>query len=165
MVFYVHAGNLGTYNQDMSKVVDSAIKAEHLMEQQKYSDYLQMRLAFYVAKMIKMRGKTTEADDKEVDRMIQRAKELFPRVISDPDIPQSALVQLFKRIGETSLQVYGNRRAMAAPMFELLQKSKVDPSAVLTVQGVFNFDYAWDAELGKFRQRDRRTGRSIFPAS
>jgi hypothetical protein len=43
------------------------------------------------------------------------------------------------------MAVRGDRRELTAPLFDQLQKSNVDKSTVLTIQGGFNKNYAWDA--------------------
>jgi hypothetical protein len=73
------------------------------------------------------------------------AKGLLPKVLADPGLPRTELGQLFAWAEDASLALTSDRRQLCAPLFEILRTSDVPQTTVLTIQGEFNTNYAWDA--------------------
>ena len=115
------------------------------IEQSDYPPIVKMGFELQAAKGVADQKPISDQDRQTIDHLIEEAKSLFPAAMADPDLPRQAVLNLFDQICETSLSVYGDRSTLSAPLFEQLQASKIDPSTVLTVQGYFNLDYAWDA--------------------
>jgi hypothetical protein len=81
----------------------------------------------------------------EIDRLIDEAKSRFVDVLKSPDLFRPDMIYLFSLMEETSREVNGDRRLLPNSLFEQLKASRVDQSTVLTIQGNFNVNYAWDA--------------------
>ena len=154
LYLYVHARNGEDYGEGINDVLATASTAERGMEAGKYPAYFQYLTAIYAAKLIGEKQMKSNADKTEIARLVDRSRGLFDRVIADPDLPQMALVDLFEWTGQASIAIDGDRKVLCAPLFEQLQKSKVDRGVVLTVQGTFNLVYGWEARDPSFPNRD-----------
>ena len=146
LVLYVHAQNLAVLEKNnTSQIAQAARAAAKAMENSAYPPvrkfYAAMRGAEHVAAALAK----SEQDKSEVARFVERGQGLFGQVIADPELPRIQLIDMFKMIGDVSLTIYGDRRKLTAPMFDAASASKIDRSSLLTVQGVFNIGYAWDA--------------------
>jgi hypothetical protein len=132
-------------NPDVAWIFRASIAAALDMKKAGYPPVMQMMADMQAVKGIADNKPVAERDRKEMNKLIADSTKLFGKVIADPDLPRQAILNLFEMVGEASISVYGDRRTLAAPLFEQMKASRVDPSTVLTVQGYFNVNYAWDA--------------------
>jgi hypothetical protein len=108
------------------------------------------------------KGPMSQSDQQKAETMVNECGGEFEKTIADPDLPQQELEHIFDLAGRASLALNHDRRTLCAPLFDLLAKSAVNPSTVLTVQGAFNADYAWDARGNGFANTVTADGWKLF---
>ncbi|MGD0770800.1 MAG: hypothetical protein ABSB42_21670 [Tepidisphaeraceae bacterium] len=148
LLLFAWAQNVIQFNSpdsDRAWIYRASVAAALTMKEAGYPPAIQMAADLQAARGIADNKPVSDRDRKEMNKLLDQSKALFGKVIADPELPRQALLNLFDMMGETSISVYGDRRTLPAPLFEQLKASRVDPSTVLTVQGYFNVDYAWDA--------------------
>jgi hypothetical protein len=145
LLLYIHATNQVENGVSADRVTETILRAERGMANSKYPKAFQLYATLYALQAIGSVERKTAADRVRIAPLVDRANALFPQAISDPDLPDTVVIDLFEKIGEASLAIYGDRRKLAAPMFDQLEKSKLSRSLVLTIKGAFNVTFAWDA--------------------
>jgi hypothetical protein len=95
--------------------------------------------------------KPVSADKKkEIDRLIADAKSRFRDVLATRDTPRWEVTTLFDWLGMASITGMQDRRLLPNSLFEQLKawgdaNGDAAKSTVLTIQGIFNCQYSWDA--------------------
>jgi hypothetical protein len=107
--------------------------------------FIRMEADILAAKTLATDKPVSASHKAQMDDWIAQGKSLFAKVVAEPDLPHQALLDLFDLLSQASISIYGDRRTLPSSLFDQLQKSTIDKIVVLTIQGSFNIDYAWDA--------------------
>jgi hypothetical protein len=149
LVLYIYGRNFLNYPsipvRDAWVTLDEAQKR---MERSDYPPSLKFSADMRAAQTLSLTGTSKPEDLKKIDHLLELANSHFPQILADPQVPREEWMALFGMIEQVSLSIRKDRRELAAPFFDQLTKSNVDKSTILTIQGIFNVDYAWDARGG-----------------
>jgi len=127
-----------------------------------YPAILKMEADLLAARGLQYNPPIPKGKKKFIQGLVDKAKSRFGEVLADPDISREDLMGLFDVLGETSVAVYGDRRELPNSLFNELKASSVDKSTVLTIQGRFNVDYAWDARGTGFANSVTESGARLM---
>jgi hypothetical protein len=149
-------------SDDHQWICKAAINAQENISPSDYPLAFKMAADFWAAQALSRFGPTTIENKKQIDRLIDQGKSLFPKVIADPDLPHQQIQFIFNMLSDVSVSVYGDRRTLPAPLFDELKKSRIAPSLALQVQGKFNKDYAWDSRGNGWANSVTEQGWQLF---
>jgi hypothetical protein len=107
--------------------------------------FIRMEADILAARALATVNPVTAERKAQIDDWVAKGKSLFPQILAEPDLPRQALFDLFNLLAQASVSIYGDRRTLPNSLFDQLQNSSIEKSVVLTIQGSFNIDYAWDA--------------------
>jgi len=149
LVLYARAQNLALFTpRDVAGVLGASRRVERSIENSKYPPIRKLYAALRLAQRLAESKSSAPKDAAEIERLVALGKTLFPQVLADPDLPRRELIHLFDVIGDASIAIHKDRRTLPAQLFDMLEGAKIDRGTMLTVQGYFNVDYAWDARGG-----------------
>jgi hypothetical protein len=162
LLFLAYAMTILDWPGEKEQAYRAATFAQQKMDARGYPPVWQLMADLTAIQAILNNAPVSDADRQQLQSLQEESQIMFATALEDRDIPRVVLLNLFSEAGAASIALNHDRRPLCAAMFDILRKSPVAPTTVLTIQGTFNTDYAWDARGDGWANSVTQNGWKLF---